>query len=55
MKVGDLVKYRNQSSWFGFGIVLKNTNGYLDVYWVDDNPDYICESSAEFEVICENR
>ena len=32
MKVGDLVKYKHYPD-SGFGIVLRNTDGLLDLYW----------------------
>ena len=49
MKVGDLVRYKHYPN-SGFGIVLKNTDGLLDLYWFDDQPDYIFDDWREFEV-----
>ena len=54
MKVGDLVRYKHYPD-NGFGIVLKNTDGLLDLYWFDEQPDYIFDDWREFEVISESR
>jgi len=55
VQVGDLVKYKNLPDSCGFGIVLKNTDGLLDLYWFDEQPDYICDDQRIFEVISASR
>ena len=54
MKVGDLVRYK-KFPCNGFGIVLRNTDGLLDLYWFDDCSDYICDDWREFEVYSASR
>ena len=57
MQVGDLVKYKEHPS-NGYGIVLKDDNGFYLLYWHDADPehsDYIWEGKAHLEVISESR